>query len=188
MYAHNQMADIGSTGEIFDEKIENAKYEECRDTLNFIDSMQEESEDDWKYSIAERLGVSKDEFDKMKPVSDDLEQAAKNCNANLQLQEYFKRGAQWQKNKQHQEPVSEDLEKAAIKYAQDKYMPVQTSQAFKSGAQWQKQQMMENAVDSIVHCDKFGVILPKEDLKKAVDNLPELQVYDKVKLLIIKED
>lgn len=42
MYAHNQMADIGSTGEIFDEKIENAKYEECRDTLNFIDSMQEE--------------------------------------------------------------------------------------------------------------------------------------------------
>ena len=42
MYAHNQKADIGSTGEIFDEKIENAKYEECRDTLNFIDSMQEE--------------------------------------------------------------------------------------------------------------------------------------------------
>ena len=42
MYAHNQMADIGSTGEIFDEKIENAKYEECRDTLNFIDSLQEE--------------------------------------------------------------------------------------------------------------------------------------------------
>ena len=42
MYAHNQMADIGSTGEIFDEKIENAKYEECKDTLNFIDSMQEE--------------------------------------------------------------------------------------------------------------------------------------------------
>ena len=42
MYAHNQMADIGSTGEIFDEKIENAKYEECRDTLNFIDSMQKE--------------------------------------------------------------------------------------------------------------------------------------------------
>ena len=42
MYAHNQMADIGSTGEVFDEKIENAKYEECKDTLNFIDSMQEE--------------------------------------------------------------------------------------------------------------------------------------------------
>lgn len=42
MYAHNQKADIGSVGEIFDEKIENAKYEECRDTLNFIDSMQEE--------------------------------------------------------------------------------------------------------------------------------------------------
>ncbi len=42
MYAHNQMADIGSTGELFDEKIENAKYEECRDTLNFIDSMQKE--------------------------------------------------------------------------------------------------------------------------------------------------
>jgi hypothetical protein len=37
------------------------------------------------------------------------------------------------------EPVSEDLELAATKYAKDKYMPVQTSQAFKAGAQWQKQ-------------------------------------------------
>lgn len=47
MYAHNQMADIGSTGEIFDEKIENAKYEECRDILNFIDSISEESISIW---------------------------------------------------------------------------------------------------------------------------------------------
>ena len=37
-----------------------------------------------------------------------------------------------------EEPVSESLEKAATKYAQDKYMPVQTSQAFKAGAKWHK--------------------------------------------------
>lgn len=36
MYAHNQKADIGSTGEIFDEKIENAKYEECREYWSYL--------------------------------------------------------------------------------------------------------------------------------------------------------
>ncbi len=37
-----------------------------------------------------------------------------------------------------EEPVSNDLEKAATKYAQDKYLPVQTAQSFKAGAQWQQ--------------------------------------------------
>jgi BMFP domain-containing protein YqiC len=37
-----------------------------------------------------------------------------------------------------EEPVSNDLEEVATKYAQDKYLPVQTWQAFKAGAQWQK--------------------------------------------------
>ena len=40
MYAHNLKADIGSTGEVFDETIENAQYEECKEILNFIDSME----------------------------------------------------------------------------------------------------------------------------------------------------
>lgn len=42
---------------------------------------------------------------------------------------------------QHGNPhIGDDLEEAATKYAQDKYLPVQTAQSFKAGAQWQKQQ------------------------------------------------
>lgn len=84
MYAHNQMADIGSTGEIFDEKIENAKYEECRDTLNFIDSMQKEPKDCMyskdNYTDEDKkvlCGGCKTECEfnkKEEPVSEDLEQ------------------------------------------------------------------------------------------------------------------
>ena len=67
MYAHNQKADIGSTGEIFDEKIENAKYEECRDTLNFIDSMQKEPESHKpKITLGEATGKFKELLDNMK--------------------------------------------------------------------------------------------------------------------------
>ena len=51
---------------------------------------------------------------------------------------------EWIMNKVQKEPVSESLEKAATKYAQDKYMPVQTSQAFKAGANWQKEQFEKN--------------------------------------------
>lgn len=81
IYAHNQMADIGSTGEIFDEKIENAKYEECKDTLNFIDTMQEE------------------------PVSEDLEEAVNayigyapevdESSSTYGKRQAFKAGANW---------------------------------------------------------------------------------------------
>ena len=46
---------------------------------------------------------------------------------------------------QKEEPVSKSLEKAATKYAQDKYMPVQTSQAFKAGANWQKENLWKPA-------------------------------------------
>lgn len=83
IYAHNQMADIGSTGEIFDEKIENAKYEECKDTLNFIDTMEEE------------------------PVSEDLEEAVNayigyapevdESSSTYGKRQAFKAGAEWQK-------------------------------------------------------------------------------------------
>ncbi len=47
-----------------------------------------------------------------------------------------------------EEPVSESLEKAATKYAQNEYIPVQTSQAFKAGANWHKEQMMAEAIDA----------------------------------------
>ena len=49
---------------------QNAFAEDCRiasfnKLLFFIDSMQEEPNDDWKYSIAEKLGISREEYDKI---------------------------------------------------------------------------------------------------------------------------
>ena len=43
--------------------------------------------------------------------------------------------------------LSNDLEEAATKYAQDKYLPVQTAQSFKAGAQWQKKQTINKACE-----------------------------------------
>lgn len=39
----------------------------------------------------------KEEKLRKEPASEDLEQAARECSFNLQLQEYFKKGAHWQR-------------------------------------------------------------------------------------------
>ena len=39
MYDYNQMADIGSTGEVFDEKIMDAKCQVCKDILQYINEL-----------------------------------------------------------------------------------------------------------------------------------------------------
>lgn len=112
MYAHNQKADIGSTGEIFDEKIENAKYEECRDTLNFIDSMQEECN---ITSIK-----SKEATGKLKECIDNVSEESL-AKARKQLEEEFVNGGLdlgcgviWKDEKS----ASEDLEEVIRKYEQ----------------------------------------------------------------------
>ena len=43
MHAYNLSADIGSTGELYDEKIEEAKYEVCKQILSFIDSTPDDT-------------------------------------------------------------------------------------------------------------------------------------------------
>lgn len=47
-----------------------------------------------------------------------------------------------------EEPVSENLDSFAIKYAQDKPYPVTVCQAVKAGANWQKEEMMAKAIDA----------------------------------------
>ena len=81
-----------------------------------------------------------------------------------------------------EEPVSEALELAATKYAQDKYMPVQTSQAFKAGAKWKKQQMIKDAIDA--HC--FG--LQGDALFSFRLPASKYLVGSEVKVIVIKED
>lgn len=82
------------------------------------------------------------------------------------------------------EPISEDLEKASIKYAQDKYMPVQTSQAFKAGAKWQRQQMKTNGFEIInINRRTLEYIY---DVCKGV--MPSKELFIKCVMGTIKED
>ena len=72
-----------------------------------------------------------------------------------------------------EEPACEDLENAAIKYAQDKYMPVQTSQAFKAGAKWQKEHLWKPADgEDLPEYDREVIVLsqpyPLKDSEYAV--------------------
>jgi len=67
-----------------------------------------------------------------------------------------------------EEPVSEELENVAIKYAQDKYMPVQTSQAFKAGSKWQKEQDKETIELAEDHAYFAGRTKTIDEINKAL--------------------
>lgn len=85
-----------------------------------------------------------------------------------------------------EEPVSEELEEAAEKYAHEAYShPVDRNiekADFIAGAKWQKQQMMAKAVDSEVgYWNQRGL--------SVLMNLPsEFEEGDKCKIMLIKED
>lgn len=83
------------------------------------------------------------------PVSNDLEEVAQKAYPkDIHKQSIFIHGATYAythfKNTQL---LDEGLEEAATKYAQDKYLPVQTAQSFKAGAKWQKEQMIDKACE-----------------------------------------
>lgn len=87
------------------------------------------------------------------------------------------------------QPVSEDLENAALEYAThyDKnwsevkygYIAENEAEAFKAGAKWQKEQIMKETIDAT---------LLNRNLIKQKHTTHPLYVGDKVKIIIIKED
>jgi len=94
-------------------------------------------------------------------------------------------------NSLSEESVSEDLEDAAKHYLysnilyDDVYVGNPTDkdciEMFKAGAKWQEKQMMYKAVDAIP-CSILGKEIIYTDLPK------EIEVGDKVKVIILKED
>jgi len=98
-----------------------------------------------------------------------------------------------------EEPVSEDLEEAAKIYARGEYdrknpssLPWQCKgcyspliYAFKAGAKWHKEQMMKDAVDGGCFSYRNGYKHISCDID---ENLTNIKLGDKVKLIIIKED
>lgn len=58
----------------------------------------------------------------------------------------------------------EKLEKAATKYAQDKYLPVQTAQSFKAGAKWSDEHPVNYDGKAMLHILEKGVKQGKREL------------------------
>ena len=88
-----------------------------------------------------------------------------------------------------EEPVSNDLEEAATKYARKQLSnpdyPTYNDEyemecAFEAGAQWQKERLMENAVEAVIH-PYDGEIWVDKDLLSIYDDCQRVK-------LIIKEE
>ena len=166
------------------------KGEVCEELLSFLDTLEEPKKDynqlykdiaesEWfkKSYVGKSLG---DDIPDEEPVSDDLEEAAKDysCSYKPLFPPSEKRGrllgftagAKWQENKDQE----------TIKLAED--------HAFLAGADWQREQMMKEAVEGFVatHMTSAGT-------KMAVNSgyLPKemgIKSSDKIRLIIVKED
>ena len=143
---------------------------------------------------------------KEEPVNNDFEMALAEMiyKAQTSVVEPLVIAAQWKdeliKLAKSEEPVSEDLEEAASRYAKEEYSRKNPATlpdkcigcyapimyAFKAGAQWQKEQMMSKAVDALVHTFDNGYIRVGTQLLE--NNKYGLKVGDKVKVIVIKED
>ncbi len=108
------------------------------------------------------------------------------------------------------EPVSDDLEKAAEKYSDEIYeknkgkknpdwnsysygyedaISSHVSDAFKEGANWQKKQMMKDAVVGHISTMYNGMLRATTRLMdKNIQEKLNIKFGDKVKLIIIKEE
>jgi len=97
------------------------------------------------------------------------------------------------KNSKKEEHVSEDLEEAAEKYAQEAHShPVDRNVGkadFIAGAKWQKAKLMANATDVTVHIDagKYPYI-PQMELYDYDKDMPLAKEGNKYKVLLIKEE
>ena len=203
MYAHNQMADIGSTGEVFDEKIENAKYEECKDTLNFIDSMQEEpkkcmySKDNYTAEDRKVLcgGCEEEcEFNKKeKPVSEDIWEASKqyalrqvlaSTDAKMTEQAYLnlKLFSGFEIAVAHKDGANWQKQKDESKVLTEEQCRKIRDDAFELGKDAMKQQLMAKAIDGEVGYWNLRGLSINTDLPRSVSE------GDKVKIIVIKED
>ena len=58
----------------------------------------------------------------------------------------------------------EKLEKAATKYAQDKYLPVQTAQSFKAGAKWADEHPADYDGKAMLYVLNKGVEQGKQEM------------------------
>lgn len=86
-----------------------------------------------------------------------------------------------------EEPVSEELEEAAVEYSGKESHPL--NNAFKAGAKWQAEQMMANAVDgAFIRRNRYTKKNVLNGLDMTCDAIQCFKDKDKIKVLFIKED
>ena len=176
MYDYNLKADIGSTGEVFDEKVEDAKYQVCKDILSFVKSLQKEpvSDDIMRMKVMEVRDRLSSAITSEKENAHDVdlmevrESVPKELNNRI-LEEAIKHSERWK-----------DFRGADA-------MKVSYSE-FAFGAQWLYEQMMKDAVQGFINAEYQDVVSVKsraiagEERKKL-----GLHLCAKIKLIIIKE-
>ena len=155
-----------------------AMAEEDIELLFFIDSMQEE------------------------PVRGDFEMALAEMidNAQKRVVEPWVVAAQWKdelvKLAKSEEPISEELNEAAIDYAESvDYRGFSNApwnfvqDVFKAGAKWKEEQLMAKTTNVTVHIDAGGYpYTPEIELYDYDKDVPLAKEGDKYKVVLIKED
>ena len=103
------------------------------------------------------------------------------------MNDAYKELSEWLDGLDVVEP-SNDLEEAATKYAQDKYMPVQTAEAFKAGYNKCRQEMMNSAIKREVKEDAGGYpFIEATELYDYDNDKPLAKAGDKIKVVFIKD-
>ena len=94
-----------------------------------------------------------------------------------------------------EEPVSEDLEEAAKRYATEGdeisglYIIDEEVDAFKAGAKWQIAKLMANATEVTVHIEAGNYpYIPQIELYDYDKDIPLAKEGDRYKVVLIKED
>lgn len=101
----------------------------------------------------------------------------------IDIDEAFKAGAEWQKEKTAWVYLKEAKD-AVIALEKEKGEPLNPRVAFVNGARWQKQQMLEGAVECVV--ENWN---PEPHPEITIPLNPEVfGVGDKVKVIIVKEN
>jgi ATP-dependent exoDNAse (exonuclease V) beta subunit len=153
--------------------------------LTFIDSLQKE------------------------PVRNDFEMALAEMidNAQKRVVEPWVVAAQWKdeliKLAKSEEPISEELEEAASRYAKEEYnrknpatLPnrcigcyAPLMYAFEAGAKWKEKHLTKDATEVTVHIDAGGYpYTPEIELYDYDKDAPLAKEGDKYKVILIKED
>ena len=157
--------------------------------LDFIDSLQEEPVNKQKLSNVERTVKDwKEEpiievLDRYLDRVPDEEVLKTKIAINEWFNVYFP--------KLQEEPVSEDLEKAAVEAFKEIVDTDKNNflEIFKAGAEWQIAKLMKDAIDVTVHIEAGNYpYIPQLELYDYDKDEPLAKKGDKYKVILIKED